>query len=198
MDEKEPVGPEQSTPVEAEIELLQGLIAAGLTDDQALRTTQAVRVQAGHNIKETLEVHRREVNTSVDGVKANLTAKIDGVDTKIDGVEANLTAKIERVDTKIDRVDTKIDGVKTELSAELESVRKELNFYRRGFIVVTTLLALILAVLTLIFAAGLLPKFEHWLWQDSTPAQSVQTPVESDPPETAVPPESDPPEPSPQ
>ena len=195
MDEKEPVGPEQSIPVEAEIALYQGFISAGLTDEQALRATQAVRVQAGHNINETLDIHRREVNTRVDGVETNLTARIDGVET-------NLTARIDGVDTKLDAVKTELKAdtqkLGTELSAELKSMRKELDFYRRGFIVVITLLALILALLTLMFAAGLLPKFEHWFWEDSTPAQSVQAPVESDPSETAVPPASDPPDPSPQ
>ena len=173
MDEKESVGPEQSTPVQAEIELYQGFRSTGLDEEQALRTTQAVRVQAGHNINETLEVHRREVNTRVDGVETNLTAKIDGVET---------------------RLNARIDGV----HAELKSMRRELNFYRRGFIVLFTLLALIIALLTLIIAAGVVPRLEPLLWPDSTPAHSVQAPVDSELPETAVPPESDPPEPPPQ
>ena len=217
MDKKESVGPEQSTPVEAEIELYEALQSTGLDDRQALRTAHAVRVQAGHNIKETLEIHRRGVDTRIDGVETGLNAKIDGVETrlnaKIDRVEAHLNAKIDsveaRLNAKIDRVEArlnaKIDGVETNLNAkidsvhaELKSMRRELDFYRRGFNVLFTLLALIIALLTLIIAAGLVPKFERWFWEDSTPAQSVQAPVESDPPETAVPPESDPPEPSPQ
>ena len=194
MDEKEPVGPEQSTPVAAEIELYEALKSTGIDDDRALRTAQAVRVQAGHNIKETLEVHRREVDTTVAGVETNLTAKIDRVDTKVDRVDT----KVDRVDTKVDRVETKLDGVKTELSAELKAMRKELNFYRWAFIVLIALVSLLIALVSFLIATGFIPVYERWLRHDSAPTQSVQAPVESDPPETAVPPESDPPEPPPQ
>ena len=129
-------------------------------------------MQAGHNIKETLEVHRREVDTRVDGVETRLTAKIDGVETR-------LTAKI-------DGVDTKLDAFKTELKA----MRKELAFYR-------WVLLILIAVLTFLVAYGLLPSIKQRFWPDSTAAQSLQAPVESDPPETAVPPETHP-EPTPQ
>ena len=177
MDEKESVGPEQSTPVAAEIELYQGFRSSGLDEEQALRTTQAVRVQAGHNIKETLEVHRREVNTRVDGAKTELTAKIDGVDTKLDAVKTELKADTAKRHT--------------ELKAEMKAMRKELAFYR-------WVLLLLIGVLAFLVAYGLLPSIRQWFWPDSTPAQSLQAPVESDPPETAVPPETDPPEPTPQ
>ena len=160
MDKEESVGPEQSTPVEAEIEVFEGFVSAGLKEEQALRATQAVRVQAGHNIKETLEVHRREVNTRVDGVETNLTAKIDISN-------AELKAEIAKLHT------------------ELKAMRKELSFYR-------WVLLLLIAVLTFLVAYGLLPSIRQWFWPDSTPAQSLQAPVESDPPETAVPPEPTP------
>ena len=178
MDEKESVGPEQSTPVQAEIELYQGFRSTGLDEEQALRTTQAVRVQAGHNIKETLEVHRREVVTRVDAVKTELTAEIDGVHLKVGAAKTELTAKI-------DGVDSNVDAVKTELKA----IRRELAFYRWAIL-------FLIALLTFLAAYGLLPRFRQWFWPDSTPAQSVQAPVESDPPETAVPPETDPPDPT--
>ena len=94
MDENESVGPEQSTPAEAESEVIEGFKSAGLNEIQAFRTAEAVRAQAGHNIKETLEVHQDKVDTKVDSAESRLTAKIDGVDTKVDGVE-----------TKVDRQD---------------------------------------------------------------------------------------------
>ena len=177
---KDFVGPEQSTPAEAEVEVYEGLKSAGLNDIQAFRTAQAVRVQAGDNISKTLEVHRKQVDTRIDGVETNLTAKINGVET-------NLTAKI-------DRVDVKVDSVKTEMKA----MRNELKFYRFAFIVLIALVSLLIALVSFLIASGFIPVFERLLWQDSTPAQSVQAPVESDPPEAAVPPEADPTEPSPQ
>lgn len=138
------------------------------------------------------------VDTKVDGVETRLTAKIDGVDTKVDGVESRLTAKVDGVDTKVDRVETKMDGVKTELKAdiavqgaELKAITRELSFYRWLFIILVALLALLAAI-------GLLPKIEQWLGWDSTPTQSVQTPVDANPTETVVPPEADSPELSPE
>lgn len=83
MNEKKSAGPEQSTPAEAETEVFKGLKSAGLNDRQAFRTGQAVRAQAGHNIKETLELHQGKVDTRVDGVETKLTAKIDGVETEL-------------------------------------------------------------------------------------------------------------------
>lgn len=180
MDENESVGPEQSTPVQAETEVFEGFKSAGLNEIQAFRTAEAVRAQAGHNIKETLEVHQGKVDTKVDGVETRLTAKVDGVDTKVD------------------RVETKMDGVKTELKAdiavqgaELKAITRELSFFRWLLIIVVALLALLAAI-------GLLPKIEQWLGWDSTPTQSVQAPAEPNPTETAVPPEADSPEQSPE
>ena len=143
-------GPEQSVPDQAEIELFEGFRAAGLKEERAMRTVQAVRVQAGHGIKETLEVHQAKVATRVDGVETDLTAKIDGVRidltakidgvrtdlaAKIDGVEKGLTAKIDGVRTdltaRIDGVETrlnaKIDGVRTDLTARIDGVETELK-----------------------------------------------------------------------
>ena len=195
MDEKESVGPEQSTPVAAEIEVFEGFVSAGLKEEQALRATQAVREQAGHNINETLEVHRREVNTRVDGAETNLTAKIDGVDSKVDAAKTELTAKIDGAETnltaKIDVSNAEQKAETAKLHTELKAMRKELSFYRWG-------LLLLFAVLTFLVAYGLLPSIRQWFWPESTPAQSLQAPVESDPPEPAVPPQTDPPEPTPQ
>ena len=132
-------GPEQSVPDQAEIELFEVFRAAGLDEEWAMRTVQAVRVQAGHSIKETLEVHQAKVATRVDGVETELTAKIDGVRTdltaKIDGVEKGLTAKIDGVRTdltaRIDGVEkgltAKIDGVRTDLTARIDGVETRLN-----------------------------------------------------------------------
>ena len=121
-------GPEQSVSDQAEIELFEGFRAAGLEEERAMRTVQAVRVQAGHSIKETLEVHQAKVDTRVDGVETNLTAKIDGVEkdltAKIDGVETNLTAKIDGVRTDLT---AKIDGVRTDLTAKIDGVEKDLT-----------------------------------------------------------------------
>ena len=177
MDEKESVGPEQSTPVEAEFELYRGFKSAGLNDIDAFRTVQAVRGQAGHRINETLEVHRKRVGARIHGFETRLTAKIDGVET-------NLTAKID-----IFKADTAKQH--TELSAELKAMRRELTYFR-------WCLLYLIALLTLLAAYGLLPSIKQWFWPDSTPAQSLQAPVESDPPETAVPPETNPPDPTPQ
>ena len=176
MKENESAGPEQSTPVEAETEVFKGFRAAGLDEMQALRTTQAVRVQAGQNIKETLEVHQGKMDIKVDGAESRLTTKVDRVD-----------AKVDRVDAKVDRVDAKVDGV----TSELKVIKRELTFYR-------WLMIILLALLTLMAALGLLPKLDNWLGRDSTPVQSVQAPAEADPPETALPPEADPSEPSPE
>lgn len=169
MKENESAGPEQSIPVEAETEVFKGLRAAGLDEMQALRTAQAIRVQAGHNIKDTLEVHQGKM------------------DIKVDGAESRLTTKINRVDAKVDGVDSKVDGV----TSELKAIKRELTFYR-------WLMIILLALLTLMAALGLLPKLDNWLGRDSTPVQSVQAPAEADPPETALPPEADPSEPSPE
>ena len=121
-------GPEQSVSDQAEIELFEGFRAAGLQEERAMRTVQAVRVQAGHSIKETLEVHQAKVNTRVDGVETNLTAKIDGVEkdltAKIGGVETNLTAKIDGVEKDLN---AKIGGVETNLTAEIKGVRADLT-----------------------------------------------------------------------
>ena len=206
MKKKDFVGPEQSTPAEAEVEVYEGLKSAGLNDIQAFRTAQAVRVQAGDNISKTLEVHRKQVDTRIDGVETALTAKINGVETnltaKINGVETNLTAKIDRVDGKVDSAKTELKAetakVRTELSSDMKAMRKELKFYRFAFIVLIALVSLLIALVSFLIASGLIPAFKRLLEQDSTPAQSVQAPVESDPPEAAVPPEADPPEPSPQ
>ena len=177
MEENESVGPEQSTPATAEAEVYEGLRSAGLGDMEAFRTAQAIRELAGRNIKETLEVHQGKMDARVDGVETRLTAKIDRGHAELKAESAQL---------------------RTELSSELEAIRKELNFYRWGFIVGIGLVTLLIAIMSFLVASGLLPVFERWLWQDSTPSQSVQAPDESDPPETAVPPESNPPEPSPQ
>ena len=207
-------GPEQSVPDQVEIELFEGFRAAGLKEERAMRTVQAVRVQAGHSIKETLEVHQAKVATRVDGVEKDLTAKIDGVRTdltakidgvetrltaKIDGVEKDLTAKIDGVETrltaKIDGVETrltaKIDGVETRLTAEMKAIKRELAFFR-------WLLIILIAFLSLLVASGLIPKFDRWPWQDATPEQSTSTPVASDPPQIGVPSEPDPPDPAPE
>lgn len=124
MNEKESAGPEQSTPVEAETEVFKGFRAAGLDEMQALRTAQAVRVQAGHNIEDTLEVHQGKM------------------DIKVDGLETRLTAKVDRVDAKVDGVDSKVNGVK----AELKSLKRELVFYRWLMIILLAFLTLIAAL----------------------------------------------------
>ena len=221
MDEKRGAsGPEQSVPDQAEIELFEVFRAAGLDEEWAMRTVQAVRVQAGHSIKETLEVHQAKVATRVDGVETELTAKIDGVRTdltaKIDGVEKGLTAKIDGVRTdltaRIDGVETrlnaKIDGVRTDLTAEIKGVRTELKAdiatlaaemkaMRREFAFFRWLLIILIAFLTLLVAYGLIPKFDRWPWQDATPEQSTSTPVAPDPHQIGVPPEPGPPPPEP-
>ena len=210
MSKKGASGPEQSVPDQAEIELFEGFLAAGLKEERAMRTVQAVRVQAGHSIKETLEVHQAKVDTRVDGVETNLTAEIKGVRTdltaKIDGVETNLTAKIDGVEKDLTaeikgvRTDltAKIDGVRTELKAEVATLAAELKALRREFAFFRWLLIILIAFLTLLVASGLIPKFDRWPWQDATPEQSTSTPVASDPPQTGVPPEPDPPEQSPE
>ena len=250
MKENESVGPEQSTPATAQAEVYEGLKSAGLSDVEAFRTAEAVREQAGHNIKETLEVHQGKMDTMVDGLETSLTAKIDGVDSKLDAVKTELKADTAQLSTELRaetaqlrselnadtaqlstelraesaqlstelkaeaaqlstelkaevaqrstelKADTKQRS--TELSSEMEAIRRELNFYRWGFIVGIGLVTLLIAIMSFLVASGLLPAFQRWLWQDSTPSQSVQAPVESDPPETEVPLESDPPEESPQ
>ena len=164
-----------------------------------MRTVQAVRVQAGHSIKETLEVHQAKVATRVDGFETNLTAKIDGFETnltaKIDGFETNLTAKIKGVRADLN---AKIDGVRTDLKAEVATLAAELKAFRREFAFFRWLLIILIAFLTLLVASGLIPKFDRRPWQDATPEQSTSTPVASDPPQIGVPPEPDPQEPSPE
>ena len=218
-------GPEQSVPDQVEIELFEGFRAAGLKEERAMRTVQAVRVQAGHSIKETLEVHQAKVATRVDGVEKDLTAKIDGVRTdltaKIDGVETRLTAKIDGVETrltakidgvekeltaKIDGVEkeltAKIDGVETRLTAKIDGVETrltaEMKAIKRELAFFRWLLIILIAFLSLLVASGLIPKFDRWPWQDATPEQSTSTPVASDPPQIGVPSEPDPPDPAPE
>ena len=154
MNQKESAGPEQSTPAEAETEVFKGLKSAGLNDRQAFRTGQAVRAQAGHNIKETLELHQGKVDTRVDGVETKLTAKIDGVETEL---KADRVAQTAELTAKIDRVET-------ELSTSMKAIRRELAFYRWVFIVLLALVSLIVALVAFLIASGLAPKFEQWLW----------------------------------
>ena len=148
MNQKESAGPEQSTPAEAETEVFKGLKSAGLND------RQAVRAQAGHNIKETLELHQGKVDTRVDGVETKLTAKIDGVETEL---KADRVAQTAELTAKIDRVET-------ELSTSMKAIRRELAFYRWVFIVLLALVSLIVALVSFLIASGLAPKFEQWLW----------------------------------
>lgn len=217
MKENESVGSEQSTPVTAEAEVYEGLKSTGLSETDAFRTAQAIRDLTGPDIKEALEVHQGKMATVFDGFETRLTAKIDGVDSKLDSVKTELKADTAQLSTELKaqtaqrstelkaevaqrstelKADTKQRS--TELSSEMEAIRRELNFYRWGFIVGIGLVTLLIAIMSFLVASGLLPAFQRWLWQDSTPSQSVQAPVESDPPETEVPLESDPPEESPQ
>lgn len=200
--EKDFVGSEQSTPAEAEVEVYEGLKSAGLNDIQAFRIAQAVRVQAGDNISKTLEVHRKQVDARIDGVETTLTANIDRVVARLDRFETDLGAKIDGVAAKLDSVKTELKAetakVCTGLLAEMKAVRKELSFHRFAFIVLIALVSLLLVLVSFLVASSLIPVYKRLLWQDSTPAQSVQAPVESNPPQAAVAPESDPPEPSPQ
>ena len=98
--------------------------------------------------------------------------------------------------TKNDGVVSKLDEFKTdlmdetaqrhpELWAELKAMQRELTYIR-------WCLLYLIALLMFLAAYGLLPSIRQRFWPDSTPAQSLQAPVESDPPET------DPPEPTPQ
>ena len=135
-------GSEQSVTDQAEIELFKGFRAAGLDEERAMRSVQAVRVLAGHGIKETLEVHQAKVATRVDGVETELTAKIDGFESnltaKIDSFESNLTAEIEGF-----RTDLKAE-IAT-LAAEVKAIRRELTFFRWLFIILIALLTLVVA-----------------------------------------------------
>ena len=106
-----------------------------------------------------------------------LTTKNDGVVSKLDEFKTELMAETTQRHT--------------ELWAELKAMQRELTYIR-------WCLLYLIALLMLLAAYGLLPSIRRWFWPDSTPAQSLQAPVESDPPETAVPPETDPPEPTPQ
>ena len=135
MDEKESVRPERSTPFEAEIELYQGFKSAGLNDIQAFRTARAIRVMAGHDICETLEVHRRKVNRRVDGGETKLTAKLDGFNAdlgaQIDGVASKLDEFKTDLGANLDEFQTELMAetaqLHTELSAELKAMRRELT-----------------------------------------------------------------------
>ena len=206
MNENESVGSEQSTPVTAEAEVYEGLKSTGLSETDAFRTAQAIRDLSGPDIKEALEVHQGKMATLFAGFETRLTAKIDGVDSKLDSVKTELKAQTAQLSTELKaefaqlstelKADTKQRS--TELSSEMEAIRRELNFYRWGFIVGIGLVTLLIAIMSFLVASGLLPAFQRWLWQDSTPAESLQAPVESAPPEAAVPPESHPSEPSPQ
>ena len=195
MNENESVGSEQSTPVTAEAEVYEGLKSTGLSETDALRTAQAIRDLTGPDIKEALEVHQGKMATLFAGFETRLTAKIDGVDSKLDAVKIELKSDTAQLSTEL-----KADAEKlhTELSSELKAMRKELNLYRWGFIVLIGLVTLLIAIMSFLAVSGLIPVVERWLWQDSTPAESLQAHVESAPPEAAVPPESHPSEPSPQ
>ncbi len=191
MKENESVGPEQSTPATAQAEVYEGLKSAGLSDVEAFRTAEAVREQAGHNIKETLEVHQGKMDTLFDGFETRLTAKIDGVGSR-------LTAKIDHVDTKLDsgksplKADTaqlsaevkaqtaqlstglrantaqlstelkdELAQLQTEVWVELKAIRKELNFFRWALIVLIALMWLLVALVSFLIGSALRPVFER-------------------------------------
>lgn len=140
MKEKESVGPEQSTPAAAAAEVYEGIRSAGLGDIDAFRTAQAVRERAGRNIKETLEVHQGKMDAMVDGVETRLTAKVD---------RGHAELKAETVQ------------LRTELSSELKAMRKELNFYRWGFIVGIGLVTLLIAIMSFFIGCALIPEVER-------------------------------------
>ena len=114
------VDPEQSVPerlatVADDKEIYDAFRAAGLDDSAAYRATQAVRIQAGQNIVETLELHRKEVAVDLKSWGNELRAQIKAQGEQIKALGERIDALGERVDALGERTDTKISAVRTEI-----------------------------------------------------------------------------------
>jgi hypothetical protein len=58
----------------------------------------------GRAILEAIKNLGTELNTKIDGLRTELTTKIDRLNTKVDGLRTELTTKIDGTDAKIDRL----------------------------------------------------------------------------------------------
>ena len=204
MEQHENPEPEQSTPPLEEKEAYDGWRDAGLDEEQALRSTQAVHASPGQSVAEKLDALEVRADANVKVVQAgpevsnaalggNLSTLTGAVKER--GVQiANLTAAVKERGVQIaklgDRIGSLALDVKTP-SIESKARRSELRFLRG-------LILFLLGILALLVALGFIRDPRGARVVESTPAQSVHAPVAQESPRPSTTRETDPPKPLPQ
>ena len=190
MEQHENPEPEQSTPPLEEKEAYDGWRDAGLDEEQALRSTQAVHASPGQNVAEKLDALEVRADANVKVVQAGPEVS----NAALGGNLSTLTGAVKERGVQIaklgDRIGSLALDVKTP-SIESKARRSELRFLRG-------LILFLLGILALLVALGFIRDPRGARVVESTPAQSVHAPVAQESPRPSTTRETDPPKPLPQ
>ena len=190
MEQHENLEPEQSTPPLEEKEAYDGWRDAGLDEEQALRSTQAVHASPGQSVAEKLDALEVRADANVKVVQAGPEVS----NAALGGNLSTLTGAVKERGVQIaklgDRIGSLALDVKTP-SIESKARRSELRFLRG-------LILFLLGILALLVALGFIRDPRGARVVESTPAQSVHAPVAQESPRPSTTRETDPPKPLPQ